>query len=63
MTGTESSSIFSVIRKNYISYYRRYRTMKNYILDHVAETICAIAAISAVGLAVIVVSLVKKVDR
>ncbi len=37
--------------------------MKNYILDHVTETVCAIAAIGAVGLAVIVVSLVKKVDR
>ena len=37
--------------------------MKNYILDHVAGTICAIVAISAVGLAVIVVSLVNKVDR
>ena len=36
--------------------------MKNYLLDHVAEAICAIVAISAVGLAAIVVSLVKTID-
>lgn len=33
--------------------------MKNFLLDHVAGTICAVAAMGAVGLAMILVTLVR----
>lgn len=33
--------------------------MKNYLLDHVTETIIGIAAISAVGLAALMIALFK----